>query len=609
MICLWRRDGCLKDKCLQVIVDAIENHLQSYTAGECSMDFCVSVISGHVRALRSIGIDISKRAQLNDASQSALFNVSRAGRSVESVDAIRQDSITTTEVLVHVIVGLIEVDDQSPLSHPEVVVETVRLIGMLAAWINKGKVDVSCLAKEDVSSLDGTDVTGVQTVGTLCSAFDAVGAAVLRYLQRGLNHPVSFRHAASALRSVCAQCGRHIASNPSYVDTLIAMWKDLCTADLTSLRVQIMDSVQDMEFTPDMAMGGNEETDILCEILNSFVQAIAMVLRHMVDVQSSLEYIRRIMHYPAEVLSQYAAGPLDTRDMGESPSSRDVIALVHSIATCVRSARVKGGINDYGNDGAGNGEGSGSIDKSLHPILQDGILQLSGDDVFGALGKVYGGDTFVCEALCYLYTSLMTFVAPLVPQYHLCEFSSCLLSYYVEPISEVARGGTCDFVMELLSIVGPTVQYHKSKMLYQSTYGSECSPQVLNGLEKLLVEAVNFSCRACMGVFQLMSAYISDECLCMVDLASSEWLQTRDIAAHEERLCRSDQMEHGFRVLRSVCDTVPFLWGNLEYATAAACSALLYLPNGFDNIALSHSASLFLKSMVSAVLSCVLCTR
>jgi hypothetical protein len=244
------------------------------------------------------------------------------------------------------------------------------------------------------------------------------------------------------------------------------------------------------------------------------------------------------------------------------------------------------------------------VDPSLHPILQE-VLRLSSEDVLGSLAAQFSSHKEVAEALVYLCTSLITFVAPMLPHAQLRHFCSSLLICYVQPVAQAAPTATCEFVIELVEIVGGIVQYNRSKTLFQSTYGANCPAAIVTDLENLSVEAMTFACEGSSEVFAFLSNAIGLNASCDIDLSSMKWLQTRDRILHDQQnLCES--LEISFRVLRSVFESARCLVSEVpSLLLSAVCAAVMSLPKIFDSTSLSLSAALLLQAMVSWVLDLV----
>lgn len=596
----------------------ITSEIHEFVSGRSTLDRSVSIICGNIRALRSIGIDLSKRAQLVGASSSTLFNTSRAGKNAESSEDIKIDANLTSETLVQIIVGLVGVDDSSILSYPEISIETLKFLGMLSGWISKGKLisDQSSGTSTGNTPLGSVDSMSIATnhFVALEDVFTVIGGDLLTYMQTRLNSPQTFHCAASALRSYCAQCGRHIAQYPEYISRLMSIWRDLCSADHTQLRVQIAEVLVDIGAVEESALlgsgGDGEEGDILCEVMKSFVQAIAMVLKHIVpavDCGHDNQYAECVSHVltcPYEILSSYAY--LESSEDIDPAAARNVAMMVQVVATAIRSIRVhlptelSVGSDDDSSSAEDEQCSVDRVDISCHPIFQE-ISHLSNDDLLGTLSVIFSKHHSVCDALAHLCTSMVTFIAPMIRHSQLQYFCSSIFNCYIQPIADSTPVGTCEFVMELLEIVGGVVQYNRSKALIQSTYGKNCPDAIVRDLETLLAAAVGFIFDGSADLLSLISSAVGSDCNCGdFDFSSGTWMHIRQEMT-SNKACISEHLEICYRVLRSVFESTRCLCCHLPLLLPIVCAAVLTLPNTFDNTSLSHSAVLLLQSVVSHI--------
>jgi len=101
----------------------------------------VNIIAGNITAVKYLGLDLSTRAQLNVANKTSLFNVSRAGRNVETPENISSDSKHTCDFLVSLLKGIFfaYTSGQEIMQQADILSATIKLMGILAPWFGKRK--------------------------------------------------------------------------------------------------------------------------------------------------------------------------------------------------------------------------------------------------------------------------------------------------------------------------------------------------------------------------------------------------------------------------------------------------------------------------------------
>jgi hypothetical protein len=520
-------------------------------------------ISGYLYALKTIGMDLTTRAQLNIANNNSLFNVSRAGRNAESPETIQLDARYTTDFLMKILKGILGA--QSLMAHHNIILPSIQLIGALSAWLAKGKYQAD-------SSSPTVEVFGV------------IGVDCVSYVLNGLNNPLLFYHSALTLRSLCSRCGKLIVQSSDLVDSLIQSWSGLCSGNQTLMREQLRDTIQECGGSGESEVLSfiDDKVDILLEVEKSVVQGICMALKHIPSPEMSRYYIEALMQPPMNLLISSCSQQGGTPE--NQLNEKDLIAMMTVVNIFVRSIRLS--LKERAEPSAVSIT-STVIDTSLHPALQI-LLALDGT-LFHSLLQQFPSP-LLAEAISHFFLSIVTFISPLLPVTQLSSLVT-FCSQHLEELFSSHLTGACELVKEIFSVIGSVVQYQRSKEVIQSTHSEYyCNDEALRVLEDVLVQLLTNTAQFLIPL--QCRNFLSS---LPFDLFSPLWDESRNSLLETFNSERCDLL---LSFLHGVFDHTSCFAQYIPSLNETVTLAVLFISKRCHNASLSLSAGQFLKSIV-----------
>ena len=287
-----------------------------------------------------------------------------------------------------------------------------------------------------------------------------------------------------------------------------------------------------------------------------------------------------------------------------SHNVKDIIAMITIVTIFVRSIRIdqdkrKECRNNHHHNNHNNNfqqlkkdnqtldSNIEKIDTTIHPALE--ILTGCDNQLFKNIMSRYP-TPIVYETISYFFSSIVTFVSPLLPVSQLPHLCQIICLEHLEQLISLSMSGSTNMLKEIFSVIGGIVQYQQSKKVLQSTYETyECNEDIVNQLQNIFILTVN-------KLVECGTNQYSDIMNTSVDITSLNWNET--IQSLNDNL-NAEQYETIFTILQSVFDNIPCITSFISNLSEITQFSLLLLSKRYQNTSLSLAVCQYLKSIVS----------
>lgn len=198
--------------------------------------------------------------------------------------------------------------------------------------------------------------------------------------------------------------------------------------------------------------------------------------------------------------------------------------------------------------------------------------------------------SIIHESISYFFSSIVTFVSPLLPVSQLPNLCQIICLEHLEQIMLQSMSGATNMLKEFFSVIGGIVQYQQSKKILESTYETyECNEENVLQLQNILILTVNKFVEFCTNQY-------TDINNVSVDISSENW---DEIIQSLNNSLNSELYESIFSILQSIFDNIPCITSYLSHLFEITQFSILLLSKKYQNTSLSLTVCQYLKSIVS----------